>query len=165
MTDADRATLERGIAARDAEIEALRRELGEERQDKEYWKLRAEDLMRRYFGRSSEQLPSGQLDFLGETVEAPPADAAPDDEATHETPPAKRRKGAHGRKPLPKDLPRQRVVHEVPEDRRRCGCCGETMQPFGEDVTEELDYAPAKLFVREHVRPKYACKACQEGVA
>jgi transposase len=165
VTDADRATLERGIAARDAEIGALRRALGEARQDKEYWKLKAEDLMRRHFGRSSEQLPSGQLDFLGETVEAPPADAAPDDEATHETPPAKRRKGAHGRKALPKDLPRQRVVHEVPEDRRKCGCCGETMQPFGEDVTEELDYAPAKLFVREHVRPKYACKACQEGVA
>lgn len=165
MTDAGRARFEREIAERDARIGELQRAVGEERRDKEYWKLKAEDLMRRYFGRSSEQLPRGQLDFLGETVEVPPAEEAPDDEATHETPPAKRRKGAHGRKPLPKDLERQRVVHDVPESERTCRCCGGTMQPFGEDVTEELDYAPAKLFVREHVRPKYACKACQEGVA
>lgn len=165
MTDADRATFEREIAERDARIDALQRALGEERQDKEYWRLRAEELMRRYFGRSSEHQPRGQLDFLGETVEAPAPDEAPDDEATEEAPAAKRRKGAHGRKPLPKDLPRQRVVQEVAEADRKCGCCGETMQRFGEDVTEELDYEPAKLFVREHVRPKYACKACQEGVA
>ena len=38
------------------------------------------------------------------------------------------------------------------------------MQAFGEDVTEELEYIPAQAFVREHVRPKYACKCCQQGV-
>jgi transposase len=35
---------------------------------------------------------------------------------------------------------------------------------IGETVTEEVDYVPASLVVREHVRPKYACRCCQEGV-
>jgi transposase len=38
------------------------------------------------------------------------------------------------------------------------------MRPFAEDVTEELEIVPAKLFVREHVRPKYSCASCAEGV-
>jgi transposase len=38
------------------------------------------------------------------------------------------------------------------------------MQAFGEDVTEEVDVVPTKVFVREHVRPKYSCASCQEGV-
>ena len=47
-----------------------------------------------------------------------------------------------------------------------CGCCNVPMQPIGETVTEELDYQPAVLQVREIVRIKYACKAHEEaGVA
>jgi transposase len=161
-------TLQDDIAARDTQVatlahdlESTQRELKEARYDNDLLKLKVADLLRRLFGRSSEKLAPGQLDLLGD---APAPDDAPDDEATHETPPKKRRKARGGRKPLPKDLPRERVVHEVPEEERTCGCCGETMQPFGEDVTEELEYVPATLFVREHVRPKYSCKGCQEGV-
>jgi transposase len=46
-----------------------------------------------------------------------------------------------------------------------CPCCGQARQPIGEEVTEELDYVPASFVVRQHVRIKYACKHCQEGVA
>lgn len=95
-------------------------------------------------------------------MDVPPAEV-PDDEATHETSPAKRRKG-HGRSRVPRDLPRQRVVHGLPEEERTCKCCGATMQPFAEDVTEEIDVAPAQAFVVEHVRPKYSRRKCQEGV-
>ena len=151
------------IATRDAQVAALERELKETRYDLELLNLKVADLLRQLYGRSSEQLAKGQLGLLGDDASEP--EDVPDDEATHETPAATRRKGRRGRKPLPKDLPRERVVHEVPEAERACRCCGETMQPFGEDVTEELEYVPAKLFVREHVRPKHACKACQEGVA
>lgn len=156
------------IAVRDTQVATLertldesRRELKEARYDIDLLKLKVEDLLRRLYGRRSEKLANGQLDLLGD---APVVEDVPDDEATHETPPEKRRKARGGRKPLPQDLPRERVVHELPEDERTCVCCGETMQPFAEDVTEELEYIPAKLFVREHVRPKYACKSCQEGV-
>ena len=161
-------TLQDEIAARDTQVATLehtleesRRELKEAHYDNDLLKLKIEDLLRRLYGASSEKLAKGQLDLLGDALE--PEDV-PDDEATHETPPEKRRKARGGRKPLPKDLPRERVVHEVPEEERACACCGETMQPFAEDVTEELEYVPAKLFVKEHVRPKYSCKTCQEGV-
>ena len=35
---------------------------------------------------------------------------------------------------------------------------------MGEEVTEELDYVPASFVVHQHVRLKYVCKHCQEGV-
>jgi transposase len=163
VTDVARTALEAELAAALDRVAALERELKESLYDRDLLRLKLDTLARKLFGRSSEKLAPGQLGLL-QGMEGPPPGEVPDDEATHETPPAKRRKGAHGRKPLPKDLPRQRVVHEVPEDQRKCACCGEIMQPFGEDVTEELDVVPAKLFVREHVRPKYSCRACQEGV-
>jgi transposase len=157
------AALEGRLEERDRDVATLEGRLKERDYDLAMLRLKLDQLLRRLFGRSSEKLAPGQLGLL-DGMEGPPPGEVPDDEATHETPPAKRRKGAHGRKPLPKDLPRQRVVHEVPESERKCACCGEAMQPFGEDVTEELDVVPAKLFVVEHVRPKYSCRKCQEGV-
>ena len=35
---------------------------------------------------------------------------------------------------------------------------------MGEDVREQLEYVPASLIILEHVRPKYACMACQANV-
>ena len=43
-----------------------------------------------------------------------------------------------------------------------CGC-GE-MTKIGEDRTERLHVVPAKLQVIVTVRPKYACRKCEEGV-
>ena len=52
-------------------------------------------------------------------------------------------------------------MHE-PEDKGACTCpdCGAGMAKLGEDVTEVLDYVPGHFQVIRHVRPKYACKAC-----
>ena len=38
--------------------------------------------------------------------------------------------------------------------------CGKGMARLGEDVTEVLDYVPGHFQVIRHVRPKYACSAC-----
>lgn len=54
-----------------------------------------------------------------------------------------------GRMKLPADLPRERVMIEPTED-----VTG--MEKIGEEVTEELERIPGKLFVRQYVRPKYA---------
>ena len=35
---------------------------------------------------------------------------------------------------------------------------------IGEEVREQLEYVPASLIVLQHVRPKYACQACQANV-
>ena len=32
---------------------------------------------------------------------------------------------------------------------------------IGEDVSEQLDVAPAKFFVHRHIHPQYACKTCE----
>ena len=69
-----------------------------------------------------------------------------------------------GRRPLPKDLPRERVVHDLPEEEQQCKCCGHQMVKFGEETSEQLDYIPAQIKVLVHVRNKYACRSCEEGV-
>ncbi|VEB36297.1 Transposase and inactivated derivatives [Legionella sainthelensi] len=38
-------------------------------------------------------------------------------------------------------------------------------QRIEEEVTEQLEYIPAKLSVIAHVRPKYACNRCNEAVS
>jgi transposase len=46
-----------------------------------------------------------------------------------------------------------------------CPCCGEPWRRIGEEVTEETDLIPAKLIRRRIVRPKYACRCGEAGVA
>lgn len=67
-----------------------------------------------------------------------------------------------GRKPLPDNLPRERIEHEP--EARTCSCCGEELVKIGEEITEELEYVPATLKVVEHVRIKRACPRCKDGV-
>ena len=158
-------TLQGAVATLAHDLESSQRDLKEARFDNDLLQLKVDDLLRRLYGRSSEKLAPGQLDLLGDAPQQDdePNDA-PDDETTHETSSEKRRKPRGGRKPFRKDLRRERIVHDVPEQERACACCGETMQPFAEDVTEELEFIPQQHFIKEHVRPKYACKGCQQGV-
>lgn len=67
------------------------------------------------------------------------------------------------RKPLPQDLPREVITHDIAENEKICAC-GEHLVKIGEEITEQLKYIPAQLSVVQHVRPKYACKPCQENV-
>jgi transposase len=122
-------------------------------------------LLRRLFVRSSEKLDPKQLAMSFEEASAavaasveveqtPSGTAAPDDE----TPPAKKR-DRHGRKPLPAHLERRRV--EVPSETTRCARCERDLVRIGEEITEELGYEPARRFVTEYVRAKYACRCCE----
>lgn len=61
-----------------------------------------------------------------------------------------------GRMKLPADLPREQVILEPKED-------VSGMKKIGEEITEELERIPGKLFVRQYVRPKYA-KPQGEGI-
>ena len=69
-----------------------------------------------------------------------------------------------GRKALPSDLPRIQVVHDLPEGEKRCSRDGTTLEVIGKEESEQLDYVPAKLQVLHHVRLKYGCPCCKEGV-
>jgi len=61
-------------------------------------------------------------------------------------------------------LPQIRHEHDLPEAEKICSCCGRQMDRIGEDITRELELQPAKLEAHIHVRPKYACRCCKEGV-
>lgn len=67
------------------------------------------------------------------------------------------------RKRLPQDLPREVIIHDITENETHCGC-GCRLTKIGEEITEQLKYIPAELSVVQYVRPKYACKSCQETV-
>ena len=67
-----------------------------------------------------------------------------------------------GRKPLPESLPRIEKVHDIKEEDKICSC-GCELKRIGEETSEQLDIVPAKIQVIRHIRPKYACPAC-EGV-
>lgn len=86
-------------------------------------------------------------------------------ERTHAVKGHKRRnKGGGGRGPLPDHLPREVHVHELGAGECTCGCGG-ALHVVDTEVTEQLEQVPAKLFVVEHHRRRYACRACGEGMA
>ena len=62
-------------------------------------------------------------------------------------------------------LPHYRHELDLPEAEKTCSCCGRAKDRIGEDITKILEYEPAKLEVHEHVRPKYACRYCKDGVS
>jgi len=61
-----------------------------------------------------------------------------------------------GRTKLPDHLERRQQIIEPAENISGC-------KKIGEEVTEELEYEPGKLYVNRYVRPKYA-KANNEGI-
>ena len=118
-------------------------------------------LVRARFGPRSEKLDPNQLALFAAAVEEPVPPVPPTSETSV---PAHVRRGG-GRSDLPADLPRERIEHDLSEAERRCPGCGQPRQRIGSETSEQLKYVPAELKVIEHVRWKYACRACQEHVA
>jgi transposase len=114
------------------------------------------------FGRSSERISRQieQLEFRLEELETGAAEDTARAEAADRSVPTRER-AKPKRNPLPDHLSRQDVVHQ-PADDGACTCpdCGRGMAKLGEDVTEVLDYVPGHFQVIRHIRPKYACTAC-----
>ena len=71
--------------------------------------------------------------------------------------------GKRGRKPIPAQYFRENVVHDLSDEKKIC-TCGILMKNMGEEVAEQLEVIPAKIYVKRHKRQKYACKKCQENV-
>jgi transposase len=71
--------------------------------------------------------------------------------------------GKPGRQKIASHLPRVEIRHELPESERICGC-GHLLTEIGADISEQIDYVPAKVQVLRHLRVKYACSGCEQGV-
>lgn len=135
--------------------------------------LELAELKRQLFGEKSEKLNPEEESQLAEVAadlqeqlqrDPPTSDDVLEEEtrppSEQEAPRGPRRRGRH---PLPEHLERQTVVLE-PEGLAPCAHCGRPPESIGQEVSEELDYVPARLVVRRRVRPKYACRCGGGGV-
>lgn len=113
------------------------------------------------FGRKSEKTDPDQFDLALEDLETAMAVIHAEDEA--DAPAANRiaKSRAINRGSLPKHLPR---IEEVIEPESLICGCGGCLHYIGEDVSERLDVIPAQFRVIVTRRPKYACRACTDGI-
>ena len=146
----DPATLQAMLAAERVENERLRKIIRE--------------LQRHRFGRRAESLPPDQLQLgLEEAEQAEAADEAVAEAAAPSVRAARVAKRRANRGALPAHLLRIETVVDIADD--SCPCCSAPLHRIGEDVSERLDVVPAQFRVLVVRRPKYACRACTDGVA
>jgi len=137
------------LASREAEIEHL--------------KLLIAKLRRMQFGRKSEKLDREieQLELRLDELEATQTEkTVPSQTPAVAAPVANAAKPA--RRPLPAHLPRE--VRKYPPKQAACPDCGGELKHLGEDVSEILEYVPARFKVIRQVRPKLACACCERIV-
>lgn len=141
------------IQAKDVKITALTHELA-------YYK-------RIRFSTKSEALAPLQRDVFEETWNTDMSAIEAEVEQLQEDQPcdtvARPKRSRAGRQPLPDHLPR--IEHRHEPESCTCGNCGRDLVKIGEDVSEQLDVEPAKFFVHRHIRPQYACRACESVTA
>ena len=109
----------------------------------------------------AEQLALDLQDLADDVTPAAANDDAPSSPTTNSRgsrPKPKRNIGA-----LPKKSPRRQVIVETGDHDLSVLRLVE-LHRIGEDVSEALDVEPAILRVLRTIRPKYACRACEEVV-
>ena len=161
------------LAAAHAMILAQREMLAEARSEAKVRALEIERLKlmlakarREKFGQSSER--GKQLIEQLELAIADLEEAQAEEEAKAEiAAPEKQREKRErtgikpARRPLPSNLPRERIVYPPPCVCGKCG--GVNLRKLGEAVTESLECEPRRWKVVEHVREKFSCRDC-EGI-
>ena len=159
------------VAQLQREVELLRAERDEyleqlKLKDRELDDLhhQVQALLRRYFGRSSEKMDPRQRLLFENLIDNAIPELPSEDAGADESSPTRRRKG-HGRRRLPADLPREKVIHDLPEAEKPCPCCGKLRHIIGKQTHEQLDYVPAKVKVIEHVRLTYGCPQCEQDAS
>ena len=115
------------------------------------------------FGPSSEKTHKRQLGLFNEAEAALDVEDNEAKDAESLTVPTHTR-NKPGRKPLPDYIERLEVLHDLPEAEKICPHDGTALERIGEEVCEQLDVIPAKVQVLRHIRPKYACPCCRQGI-
>lgn len=119
-------------------------------------------LRHRQFGNKSEKIPAEQLGIFNEAdLPKNPEIIEKSDEEIHVA--AHIRKNSVGRKPLPDYLPREQRIHDLLETEKVCDC-GHALTHIKDEKSEQLEIIPAKVYVIQHIRKKYACRKCEETI-
>jgi transposase len=118
-------------------------------------KLLIAKLKRMQFGRSSEKLNQQieQLELRLEDLETNRAAERP-----LIAPASTVQASKPARRPLPAALPRE--IETLEPQQTACPDCGGALSRLGEDVSEMLEYVPARFKVVRTVRPKLSCTRC-----
>ncbi|MEI6715942.1 MAG: IS66 family transposase [Verrucomicrobiota bacterium] len=140
----------------------LEKQLEDARLEIRLLRQKLDALARRLFGKKSEQLSPAQLQLLFQEMEAPgPAMGKESGPEESETQPLRSNKPKRQRAPrIPENLP---VVEDVlvPEVVQ---AEPSRWRKIGEEVSEQIDFEPAKFFRRRLVRPKYVHRSEVDAV-
>jgi transposase len=99
------------------------------------------------FGRKSEKLSDPEQRQLFEHLDDETAD---EPEPKTQTVQYERRPSVRGkRQPIPDHLPRRDKFYDLPEDQKA------NLKRIGQEISEELEYEPASIYVIRHIRYKY----------
>ncbi len=115
------------------------------------------------FGARSERLVSEQGQLFNE-AESEATAALEDDETDAIAVPAHTRT-KRGRRPLPDFLPVREIVHDLPEEEKVCDHDpSHRLVEIHRETSDQLQFIPATVEILRHIRPKYACPSCKQGV-
>jgi transposase len=153
-------------------LQAMIRELVEaiqkERHEREGLQQRLDLLLRKLYGPKAERFDPNQPWLVPEmapgAANVEPAPTQPDASVEPASNGQPRKRNGGGRSKLPEELQRVRIEHTLSEAERICPCCGVACEKFGEETSEQLDFRPGNVFVRQHVRCKYSCCKCHDYV-
>jgi len=111
------------------------------------------------FGASSERSIKEQPNLFNEAETI--AEAGPVEECIRQTINYERKKP--GRKPIPKDLPMERIEYRLPEEEQVCTACGGHLHEMSEELRHEVKLVPAQVKIVQHARFVYGCRNCEKN--
>jgi transposase len=111
------------------------------------------------FGASSERSVKEQPNLFNEAEVI--AEAGPVEECIRQTVTYDRKKP--GRKPIPKDLPMERIEYRLPEEEQICTACGGHLHEMSEELRHEVKLVPAQVKIVQHARFVYGCRNCEKN--
>jgi transposase len=111
------------------------------------------------FGASSERSVKEQRNLFNEAEAI--AEDGPAEEEICQTITYERKKP--GRKPIPKDLPMERIEYRLSEEERICEVCNNLMHEMSEELRHEVKLVPAQVKIVQHARIVYGCRNCEKN--
>ncbi len=117
----------------------------------------------RFAAKSEKTLPEQGRLFNEAECEAERDDEGTPVDAAVEIPAHTRR--PRGRRPLPDFLPVEEHLHDLSEAEKVCDHDPEhRLVEIGRETADQLKFIPASAVIVRHIRPKYACPKCKDGV-
>ena len=149
------------VASLQAENEQLRSALAQQMSRVQQLEEMIRALRQKQFGRSTETTSALQIPLFNELEEDEELDQAAE---TEEVSIRGHQRKRRGRPRISDDLPRVDVIHDLDEADRFCHTHGCSLTPMGEEISEQLEFIPAKVQVLRHICRKYTCPECEGNV-